>query len=100
MISAGFKFADEVDPKQSAGPNTVLNVDPLEPYLVRYVDGESREQVRIAFRLQGSDTSFMIQEKIQGKSVVIPTHPWFHKAFVTKVREKGFEKGAPGADQV
>lgn len=85
--SPEFKFGDA----EGQNPNTVQQVAKLETYLVSYKDGENRDQVRIAFRIPGADTSFIINMAISGKNIVTRAHPWFHKEFVNRLRASGHE---------
>lgn len=88
-----FKFSNAME---SDAPNTIHKVDKLDAYLVSYRDGQGKPQVRICFRIPGSDATFMIQERISGSNVVTPTHVWFHKGLVDKIRDRGMERKKPG----
>lgn len=88
MSSAGFKFGEET----GTPPRTINKVAKVEPFIVGYTDNEGREQARIAFRIPGSDTTYILQERISGAQVVLPANTWFHKAFVDKLQAEGHEK--------
>jgi hypothetical protein len=89
MSSAGFKFGEMEEGKT---PKTVEKVAKVEPYIVAYTDGEGKSQARMAFRIPGADTTYMLQERVSGNKIVLPAHSWFHKGFVEKLVEEGFEE--------
>jgi len=96
----GFVFGEGGE----GAPNKIIDLTEVSAYLVAYTDGASQKQVRIAFRVPGSKSTFLLQEKIQGQHVATVGTPWFQKAFLSKLNEKGLEsgenEGAEGADQV
>lgn len=83
----GFKFGQA----NEGEPNSIQKIAKLDAFLVAYKDGEGRDQVRVAFRLPGGEATFIINEKIGGSNVVTSSHPWFHKAFVSKLETLGIE---------
>jgi hypothetical protein len=94
----GFKFEDE---GQNRAPRTVQKVTGVDAYLVQYVDATGGEpQVRLAFRVPGHDTTFLMQGRVGNQSPVVPAHKWFHHAFVGKLQELGFEESTEGAKSV
>lgn len=97
---AGFVFGET----QGKGPNKVLGALPVETFLVQYTDGASKECVRLVFRAPGSQTAFILSEKIQGSFVATAGTAWFNKALDQKLREAGFIKseneGAEGAEAI
>lgn len=88
----GFKFREPGDSGDGA-VSSVQKVAKLETYIVAYKDGEGRVQTRVVFRIPGADMTFMINERISGSNVVVPTHGWFHKELSNKLRSMGEEKG-------
>jgi len=85
--SPQFKFG-----KGDGGVGTVTGVAKLEAYLVQYKDNEGKEQVRIAFRVPGSTSTFMLNEKIAGQNVATSAYSWFHKALSDKLDSAGLEE--------
>lgn len=96
----GFVFGDA----DENAPNKIIDLTKVTTYMVAYNDGSSKKQVRLAFRVPGSKSTFLLQEKIQGQHVATVGTSWFQKEFLSKLREKGFEasedEGVEGADQV
>lgn len=84
--SREFKFGED-----AGGAGTVTGVAKLEAYLVQYKDKEGRESVRIAFRVPGANSTFLLNEKIQGQNVATSAYQWFHKALVDKLSSEGLE---------
>lgn len=78
------------------GPGTIKGVAKLDPYLVSYVDQEGKDQVRIAFRVPGSNSTFLLQETIQGAKVATVAYSWFHKIFVDRIRADELEDDIAG----
>ncbi len=68
----------------------------LDVYLVEYKDGESKTQVRIAFRCPGSDSTFITNPSISGKAVVTTANSWFHKALTELLQQEEMEPGGGG----
>ena len=87
MSSVGFKFGEDT----GTPPRTVQKVAKVEPFIVGYTDNEGREQARIAFRIPGAETTYILQERISGNQVVLPANEWFHKAFVDKLQAEKLE---------
>jgi hypothetical protein len=65
--------------------NTVEAVLPLKAYLVKYRDGEGKQQVRVALKTEGPDHVSVIQAHIQGTQVVSPATGWFAKELLLKL---------------
>lgn len=72
----GFKFGDG-----EGEVSAIQKVAKLEAYLVSYKDGEGKTQVRVCFKLPGTEETFIIQERISGTNVVTPSHAWFRREF-------------------
>lgn len=87
MSSAGFKFGEDT----GTPPRTVKGVMKVDTYLVGYTDNDGRDAARIAFRLPGQKTTYILQERISGNQVVLPANEWFHKALVDKLQAEGLE---------
>lgn len=88
MSSAGFKFGEDV----GTPPRTIKGVMEVKTFLVGYTDNDGRESARIAFRLPGQKTTYILQERISGNQVVLPANEWFHKGFVDKLQAEGLEE--------
>lgn len=71
---------------------TVTGVAELSAYLVQYKDNEGKEQVRIAFRVPGATSTFLLNERIGGQNLATSAHGWFHKALSDKLGAAGLEK--------
>jgi hypothetical protein len=84
------------DVNESDAPNIVNGALPVSTFLVSYNDGQGKSQVRLCFRVPGSDATFIIQERISGAHVVTNAHAWFHKALVNKLKDLGLEKSKIG----
>ena len=89
-MAVGFKFEEDT----GAAPRTIQQVAKVEPFIVGYTDNEGKQQARIAFRIPGADTTYLLQERISGNSVVLPANSWFHKALVDKLQSDGLEEGS------
>jgi len=89
MSSVGFKFGEAEEGKT---PRTVEKVAEVKTYIVAYTDAEGKSQARLAFRIPGADTTYLLQERVGGSKIVLPAHSWFHKGLVGKLEEHGFEK--------
>lgn len=87
--SPQFKFAEGGDDM----PSSIIGMTPMDTYIVKYKDGEGKEQNRICFRPPGTNTVFVLQEKISGSYVATSGHQWFAKAVKDHVLAKGFEEG-------
>jgi len=74
-------------------PSSVQGMTPLDTYIVKYKDGEGKIQNRICFRPPGSNSVFLLQEKISGSFVATAGHQWFAKAVKDYLLSKGFEEG-------
>ena len=85
--SPQFKFG-----KEDGAVGTVTGVAKLNAYLVQYKDNEGKEQVRIAFRVPGADSTFMLNERISGQNLATSAYSWFHKALSDKLDASGLEK--------
>ena len=90
MSSVGFKFGEDT----GEAPRTIKQVAKVEPFIVGFIDNDGKNQARIAFRIPGSDTTYLLQERITGNQVVLPANSWFHKAFVDKLQALGLEKSS------
>lgn len=77
MTTAKFEFGEA----PGSAPNTIKGMHKLDPFLVKYIDGAGKEQVRIGFKTEESDSVFILQERIQGVNVAVNANPWFRKAF-------------------
>ena len=88
-----FKFADIAE---SDAPNVIKGVLKASTYLVSYNDGQGKAQVRLCFRIPGSDATFIVVERLSGNNVVTNAHQWFHKGFVAKLKDLGIEIDKPG----
>lgn len=84
---AGFVFGDADEDR----PNMVTGMLPMQAYLVQYNDGEGKKQVRIALRPQGSPTTFLLQNRIQGAFVATEAVAWFNKEMLRALKESGLE---------
>lgn len=89
-MAAGFKFEEDT----GSAPKTIQQVAKVEPFIVGYTDNEGKQQARIAFRIPGAKTTYLLQERISGNSVVLPANEWFHKALVDKLQAGGHEDSA------
>ena len=83
-----FKFANA----EGDAPKSIKRIDALETFIVEYIDGAGKEQVRIAFRVPDSQQVIVLQERISGTNVATMAHPWFNKAIQEKMEP---EEGAP-----
>lgn len=88
MSSVGFKFDEDPD----KAPRTIQGVVKVETFLVGYTDNDAKSKARIAFRIPGSKTTYILQERLGSQQVVLPANPWFHKAFVDKLQSEGHEE--------
>ena len=88
MSSVGFKFGED----SGKTPRTIQGIVPAESYLVGYTDNDGKSKARIAFRIAGSETTYILQERLGGHQVVLPANAWFHKAFVDQLQAKGHEE--------
>ena len=66
-------------------PRTIRKLTKIDPMLVSFVDGEGRDQTRIVFRVPGTESFFVVQEKIQGNFVVTAANNWFNKALAHQI---------------
>jgi hypothetical protein len=78
-------------------PQTVKGILPVSTFLVSYVDGNGKEQVRLALIPEGSQNVFVFQERINGQHVATEATPWFvkevHKFLEKKtMTDKGIEQ--------
>jgi hypothetical protein len=89
---AEFKFGDA----QQGQPSSITAVDKLNAYIVSYHDGAGKQQTRIAFRIPGADSTFLLQERINGVNVATSAHEWFHKALASSLKSKGLESSKEG----
>jgi hypothetical protein len=89
--AADFKFGEATE---GAAPRTVTQVAPVVPYVVGYIDNEGKEQTRIAFRVPGAKTSYILRDRIERTPTVVPAHSWFHKAFIDKLQSTGLEESS------
>jgi hypothetical protein len=98
MTKAGFVFGDTKSDK----PNLVHGVAQLDAYIVAYNDGESKKQVRIVFRVPGSETVYVLNERIAGSFVATGGTDWFNKAVCQKIKTttRPLETAAEGLAQV
>jgi len=96
MSSAGFKFGEE----GGKTPRTVQGVVEVKTFLVGFTDADGRSQARMAFRVPGSKTTYLLQERLGGQNVVLPANPWFHKAFVDKLQAAGHEESSEPVESV
>jgi hypothetical protein len=85
--SPQFKFS-----KDEGGVGTVTGVAELKAYLVQYNDQEGKTQVRIALRVPGSESTFMLNERIAGQNVATSAYSWFHKALLDKLNAESLER--------
>jgi hypothetical protein len=85
--SPQFKFGEG-----DGGVGTVTGVAKLDAYLVQYKDQEGKEQVRIAFRVPGADSTFLLNERVSGQNIATAAYSWFHKALTDKLDSDGLEK--------
>jgi hypothetical protein len=80
-------------PEYHSGPGSEAKVvdraAKLDTYMVEYKDGEGKKQVRLAFVVPGSKTTFIVNSSIAGKAVVTTANPWFHKALSDLLEEDG-----------
>ena len=74
----------------SSAPKSIIGIAPVDSYLVKYVDGEGREQTRIGFHVpqedQEKDEFFIVQERIGNQWVVTGSESWFKTAVVDRIR--------------
>jgi len=82
-----FKFNDAHD-----GVGTVTGVAKLDTYLVQYKDKEGRDTVRIAFRVPGTNSTFLLNERISGQHVATSAYEWFTKALQDKLSSSKLEE--------
>lgn len=96
----GFVFGESTE----TGPNKVLNVIPVETFLVQYTDGASKKSVRLVFKMPGVKEVFLLQEKIQGSFVATTGTDWFNNALDQKLRADGISvnpnEGKEGAEAI
>jgi len=83
-----FMFGDG----EAGAPNTIMNIAKLDAYIVAYKDGAGKDATRVCLRVQNSNTTFVLQERINGVNVVTSTHDWFNKALTDKLQDLGVEK--------
>jgi hypothetical protein len=86
-MAAEFKFEENT----GSEPRTIQRVAKVVPFIVGYTDNEGKQQARIVFRIPGAKTTYLMQERISGNSVVLPANDWFHKALVDKLQIDGLE---------
>lgn len=66
---------------EGAQPQTVTKVAPLDAYLAQYKDGEGKEQVRVVFKVPGSEAVFVLSDIISGRKVASTSTGWFKDSF-------------------
>lgn len=79
----------------SGAPQSVKSIARLDAYLALYVDGAGKEQVRICFKVPGSDSVFVLSEMIGGRKVATSATGWFKEAFNGELK---MLPNAPGED--
>lgn len=62
-------------------PQTVTKIAPLDSYIAQYRDGEGKTQVRICFKVPGSDAVFVLNEMIGGRKLATTATGWFKDQF-------------------
>jgi hypothetical protein len=75
-------------------PKKVKNMSKLEAFIVNFNDGEGKDQTRIVFKVPGEATTFILQERIQGANVAVPSHDWFAKMFHSAIEALSGKKAA------
>ena len=71
-----------------AAPQSVTKVAAVDTYLVQYKDGEGKEQVRLVFKVPGSEAVFVLAEKIQDRPIASTATGWFRKKFNEMLAEQ------------
>lgn len=87
---AGFVFGESGE----TGPNKILGLLPVDTYLVQYTDGAGKKEVRLVFKAEGSNSSFMLNEKIQGAFTATASTAWFNQALSKKLAETSPEENS------
>lgn len=85
--NAGFVFGKA----EEGGPNKILGVMPINTYLVQYTDGAGQKCVRLVFKAPESETSFILNEKIQGAFTATAGTGWFNRGLSNKLKQGGME---------
>lgn len=77
-----------VSADEAGSPQTIKRITELETYLVLFQDGKSgKDEVRIAFKVPGSDTVFTFKDVIGGTRIVANATNWFRDEFNRKLNE-------------
>lgn len=66
---------------------TVEKIAAADAYLVQYTDGSNKQSTALVFHVPGSETAFMVQERIQGQFVVTQSNPWFNRSFMELLKD-------------
>jgi hypothetical protein len=66
---------------EEGAPNTIKQIAAVDTYIVQYVDGGASEQVRLVFKIPGSDSVFVLAEKIQDRQIATSATGWFRDKF-------------------
>lgn len=75
-------------------PNKVLNVAPMQTYLVQYTDQQGLRQVRLVFRDDKTGETFILAEKLSGSHLVTTTKSWFKEGLSNEIAKlSGFNEG-------
>jgi hypothetical protein len=80
QVVTAFKFDN-----QSKAPNTINQFEEVKAYIVSYVDGEGKDQVRLCFRPVAGGATFVLQERINGSFVATTASKWFNNAMAEKL---------------
>jgi hypothetical protein len=91
-ITGGFVTAD----REQSNPKSIIGIADATCHVVKYVDGNSKEQVRIVFhaKTEKGDAVYILSEKIENSPVAAGALEWFSKAFLQRVAERSSGNGA------
>jgi len=83
-------------------PQTLQKIAAVDSYLVQYMDGEGKQQVRIVFKVPGSDAVFVLNNQIAGQSTVKNSTGWFNRQFNDMLKKQELEQntGPEGAESI
>lgn len=84
---------------EGKAPQTLQKIAALDAYLAQYVDGEGHQQVRVVFKVPGSDAVFVMNSQITGQKTVKNSTGWFKTQFNDQIQKMEREQsvGPEGA---
>ena len=69
--------------KPEMEPKSIIRITEFKPYLVEYVDGTGRKQVRAVFDVPEADAVFVMSPSGNATNTMNPATGWFKKAVKT-----------------